>query len=415
MRRIAFWLTLGFIFTIPWEAAIHIGAFGRLSKAVGVVTALMWVLSVITRGRIRPPDAFVKAYFLVIVWSGMTLFWSIDPTSTMKGFITYLQLFGMVYLLWDLIETERQVEACLQTYVIGAYVSCVSIFVNWMTAPPTKYPEHQRIKALGFEVDGIALIIALAVPVAWYLATGSNLGRRRPGLTTVNLVYVPVALFAMVLTGTRGASLASIPTALFVLWTLRHTPGKRRLLAWVAVAATVAAVAWYAPQEPLERITGSVSDVTTGDSLSGRTDIWQQGTQTFYDNAVTGVGLDAFRASNTFGKEAHNTALSVLVETGMVGFLFLGAAVLISLLYVWRRAGWMAWYWRTQLAALLLGSLSLSLEDSKSVWLFLTLAVVSATAAQRERPSAATAGAQLGSSSRRPAPVSSARDRIGHG
>ena len=385
MRKLAFWLTIGFIFTVPWEAAIHISAIGRVSRAFGLIAAAVWALSVVLRGRLRKPDAFVKAYFLFLVWNGLSLYWSIDAGSTLDGFLTYTQVFGMILILWDLFETEQQIEWGLQAFVLGAYVSAMSVIVNFLTAPPTKFPEHQRIKALGFEVDGVALVIALAIPAAWYLATGPTLRRRFPALQAINFVYVPAALFAIILTGTRGAALASIPTIVFIMWTLRNASRARRILAWAMVVVAVVAVISFAPREPLERITGSVVDVTGGDSLSGRRGIWEEALMTFFDNPITGVGLDSQRAASSVGKEAHNTALSVVVETGIVGVLLFGNVILIVVRRAWQRVGWSAWYWRTQVIVVGLGALSLSLEDTKSVWIFLTLCVASAAAVRTRR------------------------------
>jgi O-antigen ligase len=378
----AFWSTVAFMFTVPWEAAIRVGGLGRLSRAAGLAAASVWAVSVLARGRSRPPSAIVKAYFLFLIWNGLTLFWTIDAGATLTGFITYAQIFGMILVVMDLFESERQIEIGLQAFVLGAYVSCASILVNWITASPTRFPEHQRIKALGFEVDGIALIIALAIPAAWYLATGPTAARRSRTASTLDLAYLPVAFFALVLTGTRGAAVASVPTVVFVLWTLRNTRANVRLAAVAMVATAVASVVLFVPREPLQRIAGSVSDVAGRDTLSGRTDIWREGITTFFHDPVTGVGLDAHRAAVSAGKEAHNTALSVLVETGVVGFVLLVALVVIVVANVLRQPRWSTWYWRSQLAAVALGSMSLSLEDSKSVWILVTLAVASAAAAR---------------------------------
>lgn len=380
MRRAASWLAVAFIFTVPWEAAIHVGALGRVSRAAGLAAAGVWALSILARGRSRPPNALVKAYFLFLIWNGLTLFWTIDTDATLTGFLTYLQIFGMILVVVDLFESERQIEIGLQAFVLGAYVSCVSILVNWRTAPPTEFPEHQRIKALGFEVDGIALIVALAIPAAWCLATGPAAARRSRTASAVNLAYVPVAFSALALTGTRGAAVASVPSVVFILWTLRNTRSNVRIVALTMVAVAVASIALFVPREPVQRIAGSVSDITGEDTLSGRTDIWQEGITTFIHDPVAGVGLDAHRAAVSAGKEAHNTALSILVETGLVGFVLVVALVAIVVANVRRQPRWNMWYWSSQLAAVALGSMSLSLEDSKSVWILITLAVASAAA-----------------------------------
>ena len=215
------------------------------------------------------------------------------------------------------------------------------------------------------------------MPAAWYLAVGPHGSRGATALRLVNIVYVPTAVFSIILTGTRGAALASIPTAIFILWSLRTARRSQRLLAVMVVGVAVTAV-WFAPTEPLGRITGTASDITSGDSLSGRRDIWGAGMETFFANPIAGVGLDAFREASPFNKEAHNTPLSVLVETGLVGAVLFGYLTLLVLAATRRPAGWATWYWRTQIAVVALGSMSLSLENSKPPWIFLTLAVASA-------------------------------------
>lgn len=414
MRRLALWLTVGFVFSVPWEAAIHIGTFGRLSKATGAAAAATWLLSVLARGTTRPLSRFHKAYFLFLIWNGLTFFWSHDPQATLKGFTTYVQIFGMLLVLWDLIEDEREVGLALQAFVLGAYVSSLSVMVNWFTAAPTDFPEYQRIKALGFEVDGVALIIALAVPAAWVLATGGNQFQRGGVLTAVNFAYVPTALFAVILTGTRGAALGTVPSLLFILWTLREVGPKRRVVAWSAIAAGALAVALYAPREPLARITGSVTDVTSGDSLSGRRDIWSNGLDLLLDHPLTGVGLDSFRAASPFGKEAHNMFLSVLAETGLPGFLLFASALISVALMVVARRDPVGWYLLAQLSVILLGSMSLSLEDSKSVWILVSLAAIAADSSRREQQEhwehePSEAGGRVAGTSRRPASTGASR------
>lgn len=384
MRRQAYWLTIAFIFTVPWEAAIQLGAGSRGSRILGLVAAAIWAISVVLRGRIRRLDAFVKAYFLFLLWNGLTLLWSIAPDTSFSGFITYTQLFGMILILWDLIETEKQVESALQAFVLGAYVSCASIFINWVTAPPPNSPEHNRINALGFETDGIALICAMAIPAAWHLATGPNSAKRSRAVLVVNFAYLPAAVFAIILTGTRGAAIASVPTFLFIVWTLRRSSSRRRLIAWTMLGLGILSVMFFAPPEMVQRIGGSVADVLEGDSLSGRRDIWADSLETFADHPLAGVGLDSHRESSIYNKEAHNTVLSILVESGLIGFLAFGAIAIALVTRLIQLSGWAAWYWRAQISVLFLGSMSLSLEDSKPLWILSTLAVIHAAALRAE-------------------------------
>jgi O-antigen ligase len=387
LHLLAYGLALVFIFTVPWEAAIHLAAIGRMSKALGLVAGLVWVISAIGRGRIRRPIALHALYFCMLVWGGLTFFWSLDPRQSLGGFVTYMQVFLLLLMLWDLFDSEPAIAAGLQAYVIGAYVSAGSIIVNFLTRDPVRFPGHQRFAALGFEVDGIALIVATAAPAAWYLASGPPSRHRSRWWALIDYAYVPTALYALVLTGTRGAVLASIPTIVFVLGSLRRTHGARRAVAVGAIAMSIVLVIALAPPEMLGRI-GTAWDELTGQSdpsgrygsgeLGGRGATWLESIEALSTRPAVGVGLDAHRAAISAGKEAHNIYVSMLTELGIVGFM-LFAGVIASVWVVIRRlAGWQRRYWVAQLAVLAIGGMSLSIDDSKSLWIFIALAVASA-------------------------------------
>ena len=414
MRALAYWLTIAFIFSIPWENAVQLGGLGRGSKLLGLATAVVWAASIILRRRLREPDTFHKAFFLLTAWSGLTFYWSIDAGATASGFITHAQLFLMVFIIWDLCETESAVETALQAYVLGAYVSSFSIISEFLTAPASKFPEHERLKGLGTEVDGIALIVAVAIPAAWYLAAGPTNQQRSNGRRFVNYLYVPVGLFAVAITGTRGATLALVPAAAFVLWSLRRAGSAQRIAAAATLVAAVAVLVVYAPRGPLTRIETAATATelgSEGSALSGRWGIWVQSSRAFLDRPILGAGLDAHRAAVSGGlddlrvfktaeKEAHNTYISVLVETGIVGFLIFSSMIAIVVARIGQLSGWRAWYWSVQLAVLAIGAMSLSLEESKSVWILLSLCVASAAAVvfQRALDEARTAVSEVSAS-----------------
>ncbi|HSF61930.1 MAG TPA: O-antigen ligase family protein [Gaiellaceae bacterium] len=395
MRPIAYWLTMAFIFSIPWENAVHLGGLGRGSKVLGIALALVWAGSILLRRRLRNPDGFQKAYFLLVAWSGLTFYWSIDAQATTMGFLTYAQLFFMVYIVWDMCDTETAIENALQAYVLGAYIASLSIVLEFLTAQDARFPQHERLRGLGTEVDGIALIVAIAVPAAWYLAASPTHQQGSPGRRLLNFMYVPVGLFAVVITGTRGATLALLPAAIFVFWSLRHARPAHRLAALGTLVAAILVLVVYAPRGPLARIQSATTATELGSedsALSGRWSIWVESSHAFLDRPILGAGLDAHRTAVSQGlnevrtfriaeKEAHNTYISVLVETGIVGFAILATMIVIVVKRIRRLSDWRAWYWSAQVSVLAIGAMSLSLEDSKSIWIFLSLCVATSAIA----------------------------------
>jgi hypothetical protein len=385
MRSLAYGLSIAFVFAVPWQSGVNLHGLGTLSKALGFACAGVWLLSVVGRGRIRPLDRFQKWYFLFLVWNGLTLYWSINTGATAAGFLTYLQLFIMLVVVWDLFDTERKIESALQAFVFGAYVAALSVIVEYGTHPAAKFPTHERLKGIGNEVDGIALVMAIGIPAALYLAASPAGRRRMPGLRVVNYAYLPIALFGMVLTGTRGAMLASLPTAAFVIWSLRRASPLHRVMAAGALVAVAFVVIGFAPQGQLSRIetATTVGDLgSSGGALNGRWGIWLESLQAFEQRPIFGSGLDTHRDTVAVGKKAHNTYISVLVETGIVGFVLFSAVLFSVFTRIARRTGWDAWYWFTQVGVLAIGAMSLSLEHQKGVWIFLSFAVASAANAE---------------------------------
>ena len=187
--------------------------------------------------------------------------------------------------------------------------------------PVARFPAHDRINALGYQTDGIALIVAIAAPAAWYLATGPTWAKGSLALRLVNFAYIPVGMMGVALTGTRGATLASIPTALLILWSLRHASGRLRALALAAVVCAVVVVYHYAPRGQLDRISTATSATELGQqggALAGRWSIWTASIHVWEHHPIAGVGVDSHRAAvspaleqfkiyKSPEKEAHNS------------------------------------------------------------------------------------------------------------
>jgi O-antigen ligase len=109
----------------------------------------------------------------------------------------------------------------------------------------------------------------------------------------------------------------------------------------------------------IESATTATELGSEGSALSGRWGIWVASSHAFLERPLTGAGLDAHRAAvsrdlddvRTFKgveKEAHNTYISVLVETGIVGFLIFAIMIGTVINAIRRLTGWRAWYWSAQ-------------------------------------------------------------------
>jgi len=394
VRRIVYWLSLVLIFTIPWEGAVRLSGGDTTAKLMGYAVAVFWLLMVVTTGRLRRPTAFLVATLMFVVWNGLSVFWSADPMQSLRHVLTWVQLLGLAFILWDLYRTRAGVLAGLQAYVLGAYVAIGGAVANYFGSNPF-YTHYERFgPGEATNPDGFGFIVALGVPVASYLASSAD--ATKPALFKVlNYAYIPAAFLGIALSGTRTAAIAAVVGMVFGLASLTRL----RLSARVTVLIVLATALYFLvpvvqPLRSFERLGTTRTELTQGD-LNGRLDQWREGLAAFAQHPILGVGSNMYRSVNALGKVAHNSFISVLVQLGLVGFVLFGIILAIVLVQARGQPKWERSFWLTLLVVWTIGSSTLTWEHRKSTWLFLTLAVASAALTTRRTTGPAVRASHL--------------------
>jgi hypothetical protein len=145
MRKIAFWLSLIMIFTIPWENLITVESLGTISRAMGYLVAAFWATTVVVTGRFRALHSFHGMVYVFMLWTVASVFWSVNVDKTIARFLTGLQLTVLIFMLWDLYITPAMLKAGLQAYVLGGFVSIASTIANYLsgiTFYSKRYGDH---------------------------------------------------------------------------------------------------------------------------------------------------------------------------------------------------------------------------------------------------------------------------------
>ena len=194
MRTIAFWLSLVFVLTIPIEAVAEYPALGSASRVIGIALAGFWVATVVVSGRLRKFTLFHIAILIFIFWNAISVFWSMNADRSVEHLITWVQIFLMVCILWDLYTTRESVEAALQMYVLGGYVALGSTVINFIVGNTFYYG---RFSAAGTSPDDLGAILAIGITIAWYLADSKSNNAILRSLKWVNYAYIPAALLGI--------------------------------------------------------------------------------------------------------------------------------------------------------------------------------------------------------------------------
>lgn len=378
MRKIAFWLALVLIFTIPWENSVIIDGVGRITRVLGLFVAAFWLGTVLATGKFRQLRPFHLFIFLYFFWNGLTILWSSDLGDTLDRISTYVQLVGFAWLLWDLFTSREAVRAGLQVFVLGSYVSVIDTISNYLAG--ISRGSTPRYAASGFNANGLALIVALSLPIAWYLAISatSDGDKKNKLLSIINYAYLPLGVFAVLLTASRTALICMVPTFWFILGASARLRFVDRVLISCFLAGALYFLQPLIPETSIARLSTTETELTEGD-LSGRRLIWDQALDVFENSPLIGTGSGTFKAAVDFkDKSAHNTYLAILVESGAIGFALFALVVAVSAWHIKELPRWESMFWLTLLLIWGIGITTMSWEIKKPTWLVLNMIVVHA-------------------------------------
>jgi O-antigen ligase len=377
MRRIAYFLSLVLVFSIPWEDALSIGSLGTLARAVGLLVAGAWLAAALVTGKIRKLHPFHLMAFLFILWNVSSIFWSAGINETMTHLKTYAQLGILAWIFWDLYTTPSSVRSALQAYILGAYVAIGSTIYNFLIGQEISAYSGGRYSGANVNAVDLALILILGLPLAWHLIISAENGARGNIQKLVNIAYIPFAIFAILLTASRTAVFSIVPVVFYIAITSPRLTPVFRLLISIALIGILFLVGAYLPEAPIDRLATTWNSIAAGD-LGGRIPLWKATIAEFSGHPILGIGAGVLHNPAILNTVAHNTYLSILAELGLIGF-FLFLILLVILVYeAYLQALSGNSLWITVLAAWAIGVFALSWEFKKPTWIFFSMVVASA-------------------------------------
>ncbi|MDZ4802824.1 MAG: O-antigen ligase family protein [Bryobacteraceae bacterium] len=371
--RVAFALLALLVFSIPWEKSLVAPGIGTVSRVLGSIALVGGVVAATLRRQVRLPNFALTLAGVFVLWSAATWFWSYYPEATVARSLTLLQLFLMAWLVWDLCRSAWQQRVLVGAFVLGAAVASLGTFARYAMSQQTYY---KRYAAAGFDPNDLGLTVALAIPLALWLAL-------RPGrMAWLWRVLVVVCCGAVLLTASRTAMVCAMAAFAVVPLAWRESTPQARWSGVGLLLLLIAGAVGLAPKESRQRLATIRTEVTTG-TLHNRTTIWKAGVQAWKLRRLTGVGAGAYPKAvepligvpGVAGHEyvAHNTFLSVLVETGVIGFVLFSAFVGVLLVFALIQRAPERALWLTVMLVWAIGVSTLTWEHRKAAWVLFAL------------------------------------------
>jgi O-antigen ligase len=368
-----------FVFTIPLENQVQIAGVYSAARITGLAALAAGLVSVSISGQMRPPRSTHLLILVFMAWSSLTWFWSIAPALTAARVLTWAQLLIMLWLIWEFGDDRKHQVSLIKAYVVGSAGAAGWTILNFLHGWPLV--ERSRYAATGSDPNELGLALVLSIPMVVQIASES----RQLPIRSLCCIHGCLAVFAILLTGSRGAVLAGCVASAFVLWRLA-TFSLKGAAALAAVLALAIITATYVPASTWNRLSATEEELRTP-RLTGRVILWKAGLQVFRSYPLAGIGSGAYAVAIAplTGREkvAHNTFLSVLTETGTVGLL-----LFLTILATLGRSAWELpagerAFWCALLLAWAVGVSGLTWESRKATWLVIAL-LTARTAAPRQ-------------------------------
>jgi len=375
MRNLAWTLLVAFAFAVPWEYSLDLGPpFGNVARIVGLGLLLAAVPAVLQSGRLRAPGTLQWLVLVFYLWFCCTCFWTIDPAETSYRIRAYFQEMMVVWLVWELAETPRDLRSLLHAYVAGSWVLAALTLVNF-SSPEAVAAGQYRFAAYGQDPNDVARFLDLGFPLAALLAHTESRWSQR----LLAAGYLPLGLVAVLLTASRGGFLAALVALAGCIGILARAHAKAALA--VLLASPVFALGlWSAiPSATLARLATIPEQLRSGD-FNQRLNIWSAGWQAFLRAPLFGSGAGTFvRAAGTASIDtAHNTPLSILVGGGLCALLIGAAIVALAAYLAFKTTGALRLALEFSLLVWFVTSLVATVEENRATWLLLALIALAA-------------------------------------
>ncbi len=399
MRRITWFFLLAFVSVMPWEYSLDLGnGIGDIARLLGLAVLVFAIPAILQNRGMRTPGPVQWITLALFVWFCLTVFWSVNPDVTLMKLRGYFQELMIVWLLWEFVSNAQELRTILRAWLAGSWVLAVLTAFSFMTATAAN---QIRFMPAGQDPNDVARYLDLALPIAAYLL----IAEERWYWRLHAFGYFPVALAAVVLTASRAGVLVAVVALMgsCLLLVMRYPRG---FAAAFLVLAALSTAFWFAiPAGTTGRLATTFAQLSSG-NLNQRANIWQAGLAAFTEAPLAGTGAGTFVEAAGLSPidTAHNTALSVAVEGGLVALMLGSAVVVCATLSAWNTRQPLRGALLTALVVWLCLSMVGTTGENRKTWLlFGVMALAGRVCARGYEPTSISAAVPMRGLLRKPA------------
>lgn len=318
------------------------------------------------------------------------MIWSIDRAATLDRSISFMLLVVFSWLIYQFTDTPSRQQWLMRAYIFGTAIVLAAMFLGVVHFAESSGEGAHRFTAKGANPNGLAFAYITSINFALYLVTRP--GQKVKGfMKAAYWVFIVLAGCGVFYTGSRSGALGLGICGFFSLVTMFRVVGwKPAAILVICIAVIGFLVVELVPGFLLSRVGEGQSAASFQDRLAA----WQGGLAKWSERPLQGYG-----SATNGGHEmmlAHNTLVTVLVDTGLVGFGLYTAFWLLLLSALLSLPKTEMTFWLVVFASFAPSFLSGSAEHDKVLWLLCAMVLAQAAALRsRAVPSAPRTTARL--------------------
>lgn len=247
--------------------------------------------------------------FLFMFWLLIPVLHAYDVLLSFQQYYYYIISFSLFFLIRRFCFSNKDWFFLGNAILLGGIITSVVMIVKWDVIL-----QGDRVGIDGINANYLAYSLVTLLPLL-YIFLCQNINNKK--------YYLFLALFslAIFLTGSRGAFIALL---IFCMLLSFKKPMFGVVIVSIVFFCSAALLSLYdsLPQYWQARFDFQNSGSADIDWTSGRDVAWSLAWSTFNDNFMLGIGPHNFANFSGLGIGVHNVFLSLLVETGILGFIF---------------------------------------------------------------------------------------------
>lgn len=280
-------------------------------------------------------DGIAISFFLWFIYKCITIIWCKNMYIPQLHFFTNLTAVILLYLLVMYPLDRVTLDGITKSLWLGSgAIGVLSLFFN---APFLGVSNRIVLKLFGVTVDpnNDAAFLAVGIAISLYYVVSQNKGVT---IKLISIISILINTYALFLTGSRGGLLTEI-AIIAVLALFYIQKGRHKLFFIIGLVLILFSLNYliqnYLPTDIYYRL----FEVSTYEGGSERTEIWGNAFELMRSDILFylfGAGWGSYYGYNGYYVVMHNTFISMLCDTGIIGLLLFYSPIVKATKYLYK-------------------------------------------------------------------------------